>query len=94
GWQFLQKRFKRKIDGLRGVEHGSKKLTHRTSPLIFKGLSAMLALMGIHPVPHVYPPPTIAAPAQNIPDGAHAPSGLSCKDAQTSPDPETNPTPS
>ncbi|WP_295408291.1 hypothetical protein, partial [uncultured Thiocystis sp.] len=47
GWQFLQKRFKRKIDGLRGVEHGSKKLTHRTSPLIFKGLSAMLALMGL-----------------------------------------------
>ncbi|WP_295406905.1 hypothetical protein, partial [uncultured Thiocystis sp.] len=49
GWQFLQKRFKRKIDGLRGVEHGSKKLTHRTSPLIFKGLSAMLALMGVDP---------------------------------------------
>ncbi|WP_295398763.1 hypothetical protein, partial [uncultured Thiocystis sp.] len=49
GWQFLQKRFKRKIDGLRGVEHGSKKLTHRTSPLIFKGLSAMLALMGSNP---------------------------------------------
>ena len=50
GWQFLQKRFKRKSDGLRGVEHGSKKLTHRTSPLIFKGLSAMLALMGRIPI--------------------------------------------
>ena len=48
GWQFLQKRFKRKIDGLGGVEHGGKMPNRSRLSTDFQGLAGYVGAYGVN----------------------------------------------